>query len=134
MSDGGTAVQAASAEVRELLFGLAGAHLNQPADSMTVADGKITAANGKSVTYWQLVTGKELERKATGGAHLRPLSQHRYIGKPHPRVDIPAKITGREIFIQDMKPEGTVFGAVVRPPAHAAKLIEVDTTQVEKTV
>ena len=31
-----------------------------------------------------------------------------------------------------MKPDGTVFGAVVRPPARTAKLIEVDTDQVEK--
>jgi xanthine dehydrogenase molybdopterin-binding subunit B len=30
-----------------------------------------------------------------------------------------------------MKPEGTVFGAVVRPPAYVAKLVDVDTKQVE---
>jgi CO/xanthine dehydrogenase Mo-binding subunit len=131
MSDGGTAVQAAAAEVREILFGLAAKRLNQPLDKMTVEDGTITAANRSAITYWQLVTGKELERKATGATRLRPPSQHRYIGKPHPRVDIPAKIIGDPIFVQDMKPEGTVFGAVVRPPAHAAKLVEIDTKQVE---
>ena len=66
MSDGGTAVQAASAEVREILFGLASAKLGQPVSGMKVEDGTITAANGKTITYWELVTGKELERKATG--------------------------------------------------------------------
>ena len=132
MSDGGTAVQAAAAEVREILFGLASKRLHQPIDTMTVEDGTIAAADGSSITYWQLVTGKELERKATGATRLRPLSQHRYIGKPYPRVDIPAKIVGDAIFVQDMKPEGTVFGAVVRPPAHAANLLGVDTTQVER--
>src|SRR6185369_7571248 len=84
MSDGGTAVQEASAEVREILFGLAAAKLGQPASDMKVNDGTITAANGKSATYWELVTGKELERKATGGGKLIPISQHRYIGSSQP--------------------------------------------------
>jgi nicotinate dehydrogenase subunit B len=132
MSDGGTAVQEASAEVREILFGLAAAKLGQPADSMTVNDGTITAVDGKSATYWELVTGKELERRATGAAKLIPISQHRYIGSSQPRVDIPAKITGEAIYVQDMKPHGTVFGAVVRPPTYTAKLISVDTGAVEK--
>ena len=35
---------------------------------MKVEDGTITAANGKTITYWELVTGKELEREATGTA------------------------------------------------------------------
>lgn len=132
MSDGGTAVQAASAEVREILIGLAAAKLGQPADGMRLEDGTLTAANGKSATYWELVTGLELERKATGDGKLRPISQHRYIGTSYPRVDIPAKITGGAIFIQDMKPEGTVYGAIVRPPNYTARLRTVDTAAIEK--
>jgi len=132
MSDGGTAVQAAAAEVREILFGLAAARLGQSASTMTVADGTITAANGRTTTYWDLVTGEELHRNAKGGVHQRPLSEHRYIGKPRSRVDIPAKITGRAIFIQDMNPDGVVFGAIVRPPAYTAKLLQADTAAIEK--
>jgi CO/xanthine dehydrogenase Mo-binding subunit len=132
MSDGGTAVQEASAEVREILFGLAAAKLGAPVDDMKVEDGVITAANGRSATYWELVTGKELERKATGAGRLRPLSQHRYIGTSYPRVDIPAKITGGAIFVQDMKPKGTVFGAIVRPPTYKASLVEIDISRIEK--
>jgi hypothetical protein len=59
MSDGGTAVQAASAEVREILFSLAAAKLGQPVSTMTVVNGLITAANGKTITYWELVSGEE---------------------------------------------------------------------------
>jgi nicotinate dehydrogenase subunit B len=132
MSDGGTAVQAASAEVREILVGLAATKLRQPTDSMKIEDGTVTAANGKSATYWELVTGMELERKATGEGKLRPISEHRYIGTSYPRVDIPAKITGAAIFIQDMKPEGTVYGAIVRPPNYTARLKTVDTRPIEK--
>ena len=84
--------------------------LGQPVDGMKIEDGTITATNGKSATYWELVTGKELEREATGAGRLLPSAEDRPIGKPYPRVDIPAKMTGASIFIQDMKPEGTVFG------------------------
>ena len=126
------AVQQASAEVREILFGLAATKLAQPVDGMSVADGTITAANGASVTYWDLVTGKELEREATGTAKLRPISEHRYIGKSVPRLDIPGMMTGAAVYVQDMKPKGTVFGSIVRPPSYGAKLTELDSEAVEK--
>ena len=41
-------------------------------------------------------------------------------------------MTGAAILLQDMKPEGTVYGAIVRPPTYTAKLIEVDTAAIEK--
>ena len=126
------AVQQASAEVREILLGLAATKLGQPVDGLKINDGTITAANGKSVTYWILVTGKELEHEATGVAKLRPMSEHRYIGKSIPRLDIPGMMTGAAVYVQDMKPKGTVFGSVVRPPAYGGKLTELDTTAVKK--
>lgn len=126
------AVQQASAEVREILLALAATKLGQPMDGMKIDDGTITAANGKSVTYWDLVSGKELEREATGAAKLRPISDHRYIGKSIARLDIPGMVTGAAVYVQDMKPKGTVFGSVVRPPTYGAKLIDVDTATVKK--
>jgi nicotinate dehydrogenase subunit B len=126
------AVQQAAAEVREILLVLAAAKLGQPVEGMKVEDGTITAASGASVTYWDLVTGKELEREATGTAKLRPISEHRYIGKSIPRLDIPGMMTGAAVYVQDMKPKGTVFGSVVRPPSYGAKLTDLDTKAVEK--
>ena len=62
---------------------------------MKINNGTIVAANGKSVTNWNLVTGKELEPRATGTAKLRQISEHRYIDKSIPRLDIPSMMTGR---------------------------------------
>jgi nicotinate dehydrogenase subunit B len=127
-----SAVQQASAEVREILLGLAATKLGQPADGMKIDDGTITLADGKSITYWKLLTGKELEREATGTAKLRPISEHRYIGKSIPRLDIPGMMTGAAVFVQEMKPKGTVYGAVARPPTYGAELTELDTTEIKK--
>ena len=126
------AVQQASAEVREILLNLAATKLGQPVDGMKIEDGTITADNGESITYWNLLTGKELQREATGTAKLRPISEHRYIGKSIPRLDIPGMMTGAAVYVQDMKPKGTVYGAVVRPPTYGAKLTELDTTDIKK--
>lgn len=126
-----TAVRQAAAEIREILYGLAATKLGQPADSMKVEDGTITAADGQTVTYWELVDGLDLEREATGKANFRPASEYKYIGQSTPRLDIPAKMTGKPIFVQDMKPEGMLFGAIVRPPTYVARLSEVDLSAAE---
>ena len=125
------AVQQASAEVREILVGLASEKLGQPPDTMTIADGTITAANGSTATYWELVTGNEFEREATGTATLKPIENHRYIGQSIPRLDIPAKMTGEAIFVQEYRPDGLLHGKVTRPPTYKATLAAVDTGPIE---
>jgi nicotinate dehydrogenase subunit B len=47
-------------------------------------------------------------------------------------MDLPAKMTGQPIFVQDLRPAGLVFGQVVRPPTYKAKLASLDSTAVEK--
>lgn len=126
MSNCATSVQQAAAEVREILFGLAAARLGQPIEGMTVDAGVITTANGETVTYWELVDGLNLEREATGTAIFRPASEHKYIGGSVPRLDIPAKVTGAPIYVQDIRLEGMLFGAIARPPAYVTSLVSVD--------
>lgn len=125
------AVQQASAEVRRILLDKASERLGQAADGLKISDGTVTAPNGESVSYWDLVTGEELNVEATGTAELIPIADHRYIGTAVPRLDIPAKMTGEEIFVQEMNPEGVVFGAVARPPTYEASLKNVDLAAVE---
>ncbi|MBF9235263.1 xanthine dehydrogenase family protein molybdopterin-binding subunit [Microvirga alba] len=126
------AVQQASAEVRRILIEMAAGKLGQPIESLKVSDGIVTGPGGAKATYWELVTGKELERQATGNVPLKPVSEHRYIGKSVTRVDIPAKMTGEAIFLQEYRPEGMVHGRIVRPPTYSAKLTQVDTGPIEK--
>lgn len=126
------AVQQASAEVRRILLDLAAAKLGTPAERLRVSDGTITGPDGATATYWELVTGKELEREATGSVPLKPVSEHRYIGRNVIRVDISAKMTGEPIFLQEYRPEGMAHGRVVRPPTYAARLLGVDVGPVER--
>lgn len=124
------AVQQAAAEVRQILRTLAAERLGVGADTLTIADGTITGG-GKSVTYWEMVDNLELAVEATGTAPLLPIDQHRIIGRNVPRIDIPAKMTGKPIFVQEMQMEGMLFGAIARPPTYQARLASIDTAAVE---
>ena len=133
MPNCGSAVRAVSADARQILLGLAAKKLGAEADKLKIVDGKVSAPDGKSVTYWDLVSGDELEVSATGKAPLKPRAERRYVGKSIPRLDIPAKVTGTSIFIQDLRPDGMLHGRVLRPPVYDAKLVSLDVSDVEKS-
>ncbi len=127
-----TAVQFASAEVRSILLGLAADKLKQPLTALSVRDGKISAQNDTHVTYWDLVVGAALDREATGLVKPKSAEQHRYIGQSVPRTDLPAKILGDAVFVQEHRPTGMLFGHLVRPPTYAAKLLSVNLSAAQK--
>ena len=126
-----SAVRQVSAEARHILLDLAAERLGSPSDGLSVTDGTITSAGGDRATYWDLVSGDALEREASGQVRFKAPSDYRYIGKPVPRVDLPPKVAGEPIFIQEMRHEGMVHGRVVRPPTYRASLISVDAGSVE---
>ncbi len=125
------AVAQASAEVRDILLDLASKSTGQSKAQLTVADGVISGPNGAKATYWALVNGNTFDLEATGRAQPKKSSEHRYVGQSIPRSDIPAKMTGEAIFVQEHRPDGLVFGQVARPPTYKAKLIDVDTAAIE---
>ena len=126
----GAALRFAAAEARALLLAAAAQKLGAPVDSLQVIDGTITAgpvtAGGARATYWELAGSVPLAREATPGVKAKTAAQHRLTGKNVPRRDIPAKVTGGEAFVQDMRLPGMLFGRVVRPPSLTAKLLSVD--------
>jgi nicotinate dehydrogenase subunit B len=130
MSSCGPAVHQASAEARAVLLGLAAAKLGRRAEGLKVADGTITGSGGAKTSYWELVSGKALEVRATGKAKPKPISEYKVIGKSLTRIDIPPKMIGEPIFVQELQLSGMVHGRVVRPPTYKASLTDVDTERV----
>jgi nicotinate dehydrogenase subunit B len=126
IENSGTALRMAAAEVRSLLLALAAPRLEMGADSLSVADGVISAANGRKITYGELADSINLRREATAKVAPKPAGLHRIVGQSIPRFDIPAKVTGGAVYVQDMRPAGMVHGRVVRPPRYGARLESVD--------
>jgi nicotinate dehydrogenase subunit B len=131
MPNGGTAVRLAAAEVRQILLQMASERLGAPVERLEVKDGTIADGSGRSVTYWELLGGRRIEREATASVKQKPAAQRRYIGQSVPRIDLPAKVAGQGAFVHDLRPQGLVHGRVVRQPSYGARLAGIDTAAVE---
>jgi CO/xanthine dehydrogenase Mo-binding subunit len=132
MQDSGTAIMNAAAHVREVLVHAAAARLQRPADGLHAEDGAVVGDDGQKIGYGALVSDQLLHVRAAPTSALVDPKTHRVIGKPMPRVDIPAKFTGGAAYVQDLRLAGMVHGRVVRPPSYGAKLREADMAGVEK--
>jgi nicotinate dehydrogenase subunit B len=130
ITDGGAALRYAAAEARDLLLQRAAALLKVSLEQLSVTDGVIMARSGGSVPYWDLASDDLLAREATGEIKPKPASQHTIIGRPAPRRDIPAKVTGVPIYVHDLELPGMLHGRVARPPSYQARLTGVDEAEV----
>jgi nicotinate dehydrogenase subunit B len=126
IENSGTALRFAAAEVRGILVELASARLAMSADSLSVADGVISAANGRKIGYGELAAALDLKRDATATVRPKPVGLQRIVGQSVPRLDIPGKVTGRAMYVQDMRLPGMVHGRMVRPPRYGSTLQSVD--------
>src|SRR5450830_1520441 len=90
MSDSGTAILHAAAQVRELLIGLAATKWSVEADTLKVEGGKIVAADGRSVAYGELVAGDVLHVQAQPQSKRKDPHTFSIVGQSAARLDIPA--------------------------------------------
>jgi CO/xanthine dehydrogenase Mo-binding subunit len=123
---GGLAIRLACAEARSLLIEQAAKRFNTTADKLTVADGVISASDGKKVGYGELASELDLHRQVTAKVAPKSPDKHKIIGTSAPRLDIPAKVTGGQAYVQDMRLPGMLHGRIVRPLRYGAKLESVD--------
>ena len=83
------------------------------------------------MSYGELAGEANLKREATVKVAPKPPDQHKIVGKPIQRLDIPAKVTGGAAFVQDIRLPGMLHGRVVRPPRYGAKLESFDEAKVK---
>jgi CO/xanthine dehydrogenase Mo-binding subunit len=131
IADSGTALLNAAAQVRTLLVQAGAQKLGVDAATLKTANGVITAADGRKLTYGEAVTGLDLHRSAQPVSALKDPRTHTVIGQPVKRVDIPGKVTGGASYVQDMRLPNMVHARVVRQPSYGARLVKVDTEHVQ---
>lgn len=130
---GGMQIRQACATAREALLGQAAQKLGVEKSALTIKDGVIASGSGgKSVSYGQLVGGRNFEMKVDGKAPLKPAAQYTIVGKSVNRLDIPGKITGKFTYMHDVKLPGMLHARVVRPAAMRAELQSVDDSAAKK--
>jgi isoquinoline 1-oxidoreductase len=126
----GPPLRAAAAEAREVLIDLASERLVVPREKLRARDGVISvvADSGRNVSYADLARGQRIARRLGREAALEAVQDFTIVGRPLNRRDAVAKVTGRAEFAGDIRREGMVYARLLRPPAHGAKLLELDTS------
>jgi CO/xanthine dehydrogenase Mo-binding subunit len=123
----------AAATAREALLRLASERLGLPVDQLTVASGMISARTdaSKRASYGDLVAGKKFALALSATAKRKPAREWTVLGKPVPRVDMPALATGQFEFVHNVRVPGMLHGQVVRPPSVGAIVGSVDERSVQ---
>jgi isoquinoline 1-oxidoreductase len=129
----GPPFRAAAAEAREVLLHLASERLQAPVDRLQVKDGVVydTSQTQNKVSYGELATGQKIAKHLDGTA-VKTASDFNIIGMPVLRRDSLEKVTGKALYAGDIREPGMLYARILRPPAHSAQLISVDTSGVKK--
>ena len=118
----GPQIRAAAAEARLELLKRASAKLNVPAAQLTVTQGVVSSQGdpSKTVTYGELLGDRLFEIPFTGKAPLKKPADYKLVGTRVPRIDIPAKASGRQKYVHHVRIPGMLHGRVVRPRGQGA--------------
>ncbi|KMO12888.1 xanthine dehydrogenase family protein molybdopterin-binding subunit [Methylobacterium platani] len=127
MQDSATAIRHAAAAARALLAAAAGRRLGAAPETLTVSGGAVTAPDGRRIGFGELAAALEPDAAVPDAVQLRDPADHTIVGRPLPRVDIPAKVAGGAAYVQDIRAPGMVHARIVRPPRPGARLVSVET-------
>jgi nicotinate dehydrogenase subunit B len=112
---------------RNLLIGVAAKEWNIAPEGLIAADAKVTdPASKRSLSYAELARGKTLAQNLPAEDPVTPAAEWKIAGKPLPKVDGRAFVTGSHRFTSDERPEGLLYGKVLRPPSFGAALTSYD--------
>ena len=112
---------------RNLLIGVAAKEWNVAPEGLVAAGAKVTdPASKRSLSYAELARGKTLAQNLPAEDPVTPATEWEVAGKPLPKVDGRAFVTGSHQYTSDIRLEGMLHGKVLRPPSFGATLASVD--------
>jgi len=115
----------AAAFARAQLLARAAKRVGAAADQLDTKDGHVVTG-GTKMPYGDLVADAPLTGPIPAEVAFLPEGRQRYIGKTVPRVEARDIVTGRATYAADVRLEGMLHGAIVRPPVRGAKVKSVD--------
>jgi CO/xanthine dehydrogenase Mo-binding subunit len=130
---GGVALRKAAAEARQALLGLAAERLGLAADQLVVRGGLVSGPGegSKRVSYGELIGNQRLNRTVSDSVQTKAPSAYAIVGQSLPRLDLPGKLTGAPMYVQDLRLPNLLHGRVVRPSGVGAKLQSIDESSLQ---
>jgi nicotinate dehydrogenase subunit B len=118
-----------AAAARDILVAKAAKQWNVAPDKLVGQNGKVLERGGtRSLTYGQLAREDLFAQHLPATDPVKSPSEWDIAGKPLPKVDARAFVTGEHQYSIDLHPEGMLFGKVLRPPSFGATVTSYDDT------
>jgi isoquinoline 1-oxidoreductase len=130
----GPALRSAGAEARMVLLELGSERLKTPAEKLATENGFVFDKENKQsrVSYAELAHGKKIERHAAGKVAVKKPSEFKIMSTAVSRRDAREKVTGKARYAGDVEFPGMLYAKILRPPAHGAKLVDVDLSETKQ--
>ncbi|HYF17946.1 MAG TPA: molybdopterin cofactor-binding domain-containing protein, partial [Ramlibacter sp.] len=110
VADAWPVLRLAAATARASLLGAASLQWRLPVEELLVRDGVVSHPSGKSAAYAEMA--RFAAATPPGEVRLKEPRDWKLIGRPAPRVDVPAKVDGSAVFGIDVRVPGLKFAAV----------------------
>jgi nicotinate dehydrogenase subunit B len=130
----GPSLRSAAAEARQALLELGAEELKTAADKLATENGFVFEKDNPKnrVSYALLAKGKRIERRSTGKVPVKKPAEFRIMTRSLTRRDAHAKVTGQAKYAGDIQLPDLLYAKILRPPAHDAKLVDVDVSAAKK--
>ena len=106
----------AAAQARHFLVARAAERLELAAKNLSIEDGLIRGRDNRSVSYGELIAGETIRLELADDVPVKAVCAYTIVGQSVPRIDLPAKATGKIVYVHDVRVPGMLHGRVVRPP------------------
>jgi nicotinate dehydrogenase subunit B len=135
---GGLNLRKAAAYTYQALLELAALTLKVEKSQLSVKDG-VVSGGGKSISYGKLVQGQQLKLTipvtgdltslfgltVTGNPPMKPTSEYTVIGKSYANAVTPSKVTGKELWVTNVRLPNMLHGRIVHPRTLGSTLVSV---------
>lgn len=118
-----------AAAARDILVAKAAKQWSVPSEKLAAQNGKVVERGGtRSLTYGQLAQEDLSTQQLPATDPVKPATEWEIAGKPLPKVDARAFVTGEHQYAIDLHPQGMLFGKILRPPSFGAAVTSYDDT------
>ena len=125
----------AGLQARLILMGAAAGKWGVPVSQVSTEPHTVVhKASGRRMGYGEIAAFAQVpaEPPKVSKDQLKPMREHRLLGKNIPRVDVADKTTGRATFGIDMRMPGMLYGAVLRTPVQGERPVKIDDAAAKK--
>ncbi|MCR0982565.1 xanthine dehydrogenase family protein molybdopterin-binding subunit [Roseomonas populi] len=128
----GPRVRIAAATARAALVRMGAERLGVTLEAVETADGAVRVKNApdRRAPYAELIGGRRFDLQPDPNARVKPRAEWKVAGRPQPRPELLAKLTGGGDYIHNLRLPGMLHARVIHAPGLGAEPASVDASSI----